>query len=74
MNKKSVIAMNLRILRLEKGWSQERVCKELKKHGVFIERTTYTKYETGDREPSGEMIGKLALCFTVSADFILGIE
>ena len=39
---------NLRRLRLEHGYSQEKLCAELQRHGCDIGRTTYEKYETGE--------------------------
>ena len=65
---------NLRKIREEKGFSQQKVCDELKKYGYFISRSTYTKYETGARAlPCNILIG-LAKCFDKSSDEILGIK
>ncbi|MEG1564826.1 MAG: helix-turn-helix transcriptional regulator [Bacteroides sp.] len=41
---------------------------------IGVDRTTYTKYEVGDSEPSNEMILKLAVVFDVSTDYLLGIS
>ena len=60
-------------IRKEKGWTQEDVCRELKKYNCCISRSTYSKYETGKRHPSVEMIVKLAQCFEISTDCLLGV-
>ena len=57
----------VRELRLEKGLKQEEIANSL---GVV--RTTYTKYETGEREPSFEIMSKLANFFDVSIDYLIG--
>lgn len=38
---------NLRKLRLDNGFSQEKLCVELQRRGCDIGRTTYEKYEDG---------------------------
>ena len=38
---------NLKKLRKEHGWSQEKLCAELQRRGCDIGRTTYEKYEHG---------------------------
>lgn len=65
--------LNLYRIRKEKGWSQEKVCKELKKYNCSITRSTYSKYETGNRQPSPEMVVKLAQCFGISTDCLFGL-
>ena len=57
----------LRILRESAGMTQREVSKSLN-----ISRTTYTKYETGDREPDFHALQRLADYFNVSTDFLLG--
>ena len=42
------IGDNLRKLRLEHGYSQERICDELQRRNCNIGRTTYSKYEYGE--------------------------
>ena len=37
-----------------------------------IHQSTYTKYETGDSDPSSEMLLKLSEIFEVSTDYLLG--
>lgn len=38
---------NLRKLRMDSGYSQEKLCAELQRRGCDISRTTYAKYELG---------------------------
>lgn len=57
----------LKELRIEKKFSQKDVAQSL-----GIDRTTYTKYETGKSEPDFETIKKLADFFGVSIDSLLG--
>ena len=42
------IGGNLRRLRLENGFSQEKLCAELQRRGCDIGRSTYEKYEVGE--------------------------
>ena len=39
---------NLKMMRLERKISQEKLCAELQRRGCDIGRTTYEKYETGE--------------------------
>ena len=64
---------NLYKIRTEKGWTQKKVCFELEKYNCYISRSTYSKYETGQRELTSEIIVKLAQCFETSTDCILGM-
>jgi len=57
----------LKNLRISKNLTQTDIAKELK-----ISRPTYTRYETGEREPNFETLNKLADFFNVSTDFLLG--
>ena len=57
---------NLRELRMKKGYTQEDVAKKLQ-----IDRTTYTKYETGKSEPDLAMIEKICQIFEVDYNTIL---
>jgi len=41
---------------------------------IGVDRTTYSKYETGDSEPDFENVKKLADFYGVSVDFLLGRE
>ncbi|MGF7429617.1 helix-turn-helix transcriptional regulator [Thermoanaerobacterium thermosaccharolyticum] len=57
----------LKSLRLEKKLNQKDVAEAL-----GIDRTTYTKYETGKSEPDFEITSKIANYFDVSIDYLLG--
>lgn len=63
---------NLKKLRLEKGLTQKQVCEELEKMNCYIDRTTYSKFESGKREYFHDFIIKLAIYFDTSIDYILG--
>ncbi|MEE1012517.1 MAG: helix-turn-helix transcriptional regulator [Acutalibacteraceae bacterium] len=65
---------NLKEIRSKKGLTQQKVCDELKKYGHSIDRTTYTKYETGARALPCDVLIALTKCFETSADDILGIK
>jgi transcriptional regulator with XRE-family HTH domain len=58
----------LRTNRLQKT-SQAIVAK-----AIGVDRTTYSKYETGDSEPDFENMKKLADFFNVTVDYLLGRE
>ena len=64
---------NLRKIRISKNLTQEMVCDGLKKHGCYVCRTTYSKYETGYRQIPSDVIICLSRYFEVSADCILGM-
>jgi transcriptional regulator with XRE-family HTH domain len=57
----------LRTLRIAKGKTQNEVANML-----GIDRTTYTKYETGDSNPDYSTICELADYFNVTVDYLLG--
>lgn len=59
--------MNLKQLRAIKCVSQKEISSCLGCSPVV-----YSRYETGEREPSLEMLGKLADYFGVSTDCVLG--
>lgn len=63
---------NLKKLRTEKSFTQLALCEDLKKVGLFIDRTTYSKYENGSREMSAGVLIKLSDYFGTSVDYILG--
>ena len=56
------LAANLRKLRLEKGWSQEEFA-----HRADIHRTYVSDLERAARNPSIDIIEKLALTLSVRA-------
>lgn len=57
----------LKSLRKEKGWTQQEVANLL-----GIERSTYTRYETGASEPNFEILEQLSRIFDVSTDVLIG--
>ena len=58
---------HLKELRHKKSLLQKDVAEALK-----IDRTTYAKYETGDSEPSFEILKRIARFYDVSTDYLLG--
>ena len=56
----------LKLLRLERGKTQEEVADEL-----GISRGCLANYETGKRTPDGDMLKKLAKVLGVSVDFMI---
>ena len=56
----------LRALRESSGFSQTKVADDLK-----LNRVTYNRYETGEREPNSRILVKLASYFNVSVDYLL---
>ncbi|MBR5562380.1 MAG: helix-turn-helix transcriptional regulator [Clostridia bacterium] len=67
-----MITNRLQELRDNKGLTQKLVCKELKKYGVYIDRTTYSKYETGSHNIPCDILIKLADFYGTTCDYILG--
>ena len=63
------MGLKLKELRTQKGLYQKDVAAML-----GVDRTTYAKYETGDSEPSLEMLSKMADFFDVSLGYISGKE
>lgn len=59
----------LKYLRKLKNWRQEDLAEKLDVSGSAI-----GGYERGIREPSLELIGKIAKELDVSADYLLGVE
>lgn len=57
----------LRVARNKLKLTQKEVANKL-----GIHQSTYTKYETGDSDPSSEMLLKLSEIFEVSTDYLLG--
>jgi transcriptional regulator with XRE-family HTH domain len=63
---RSRLARNLRLLRREKGWSQEALA-----HEADLHRTYVSDLERGARNPSLAAIDKLARALGVSAGRLL---
>lgn len=59
--------MNLKKIRTQRGLSQKAVAD-----GVGCSPTVYSRYETGERQPSIEMLLALSKFFDVSVDFLIG--
>lgn len=59
--------MRLKEIRIEKGLSQKAVANSLE-----CSPTVYSRYETGERQPSIEMLIKLSEFFEVSVDYLIG--
>lgn len=65
---------NLKELRLKKGLTQEELCKDLEKVDFYITRSAYSRYETGSRVMSADVLVKFAFYYNTSTDCILGIS
>lgn len=63
-----VIYERVRNLREDKDWTQQQIAQML-----FINRRTYSSYETGVRTMSPEILIKLARIHDVSVDYLLGL-
>lgn len=61
--------MNLKALRAIKGVTQQEVCSY-----IGCSAVVYSRYETGEREPSLDMVVRLADYFGVTTDCLLGRE
>lgn len=66
-----ILNMNIKLkqLRSEKGLSQKEIAKII---GVSV--SAYSNYEQGIREPSYDILIKIAQYFEVSTDYLLGLE
>ncbi|MBQ7838049.1 MAG: helix-turn-helix transcriptional regulator [Clostridia bacterium] len=62
----------LKDLRKENKFTQNDICDELKKYGVYIERSTYAKYETDKRSVPCEVVVALSKIYEISTDVVLG--
>lgn len=63
----SIFAKRLKEIRISKGLTQEHISQL-----IDISRPTYSNYETGFREPSIQIIGKIADSFGVNVDWLFG--
>lgn len=59
---------NLKIAREQRGLSQKDVAEK-----IGVAKSTYSLYESGNREPNVQTIKKIADVLDVSADELLGI-
>ena len=60
---------NLKEARIKSGLSQKEVSEN-----IGVAKSTYSLYESGNREPNGNTIKKIADVLNVSADTLLGID
>ena len=60
---------NLKNARIRKGMSQKDVAEE-----IGVAKSTYSLYESGNREPNVQTIKKIADVLSVSADDLLGLN
>ena len=60
---------NLKEARLESGYSQKEVAEK-----IGVAKSTYSLYESGNREPNVDTIKKISDILKVSADTLLGLE
>ena len=60
--------VNLKIARERKGLSQKDIAET-----IGVAKSTYSLYESGNREPNVQTIKKIADLLNVSADELLGI-
>ena len=60
---------NLKWAREQKGLSQKDVAEK-----IGVAKSTYSLYESGNREPNVQTIKKIANVLDVSADELLGID
>ena len=66
---------NLRRLRLENGFSQEKLCAELQRRGCDIGRSTYEKYEVGELNIRVSVLIELKKIYRCSYDdFFVGLD
>ena len=60
---------NLKEARLKKELSQKEVAEK-----IGVAKSTYSLYESGNREPNVDTIKKIADILDISADTLLGLE
>lgn len=66
---------NLRRLRLDYGFSQEKLCAELQRRGCDIGRSTYEKYEVGELNIRASVLIELKKIYGCSYDeFFSGLD
>ena len=62
-------AERLKNLRMQRGMSQADLARILD-----VARTTVSSYENGSRNPDRETLVRIATCFQVSLDYLLGTD
>ena len=63
-----VVYPRIRNLREDRDWTQQKVADLL-----FINRRTYSAYETGTHHMTPEVLTKLSAIYKVSVDYLLGL-
>ncbi|WP_411676877.1 helix-turn-helix domain-containing protein [Caproicibacter sp.] len=61
------LAQNMKLLRESNGLTQKKVAQYL-----FVDRSTYSYYESGKTQPNLKMLTKLADLYGVSTDALCG--
>lgn len=67
--KNNTFYKQLKELRDEKGFSQRKLATELE-----VTQACIAKWETGNREPSLDDLIKISKYFSVTTDYLLGLE
>lgn len=65
----SILSENIRYLRSQLGYSQQKVANDL-----IITRGRYAKYEDGATEPPIEILLKLSRYYQVSIDMLVSVD
>jgi len=68
-NKTNLLPERLKLLRHERGLTQQKLADELGLNSV-----TYLRYEKGQRQPSIELLITLATYFDVTLDYLVGLS
>lgn len=58
-------------LRKHNKFTQASLCDELRKYGIYIDRTTYAKYEADKRNVPCELVVALSKIYGITTDSIL---
>ena len=75
LRKDCSIGKNLRQLRLDHDFSQEKLCAELQRRGCDIGRTAYAKYEQGNLNIRISVLVELRKLYDCSYDdFFAGLD
>ncbi|MBQ2985693.1 MAG: helix-turn-helix transcriptional regulator [Clostridia bacterium] len=59
----------LRAIRIKRGMSQSQLAKKIR-----VTSGAVSSYENSTRRPSYEVLVRIARCFDVSTDYLLGLE
>ncbi|MBR5561972.1 MAG: helix-turn-helix transcriptional regulator [Clostridia bacterium] len=64
---------NLKFLRESRSLTQSQLCLHLQQYNCYLERSTYSKYETGTRGIPINVLVSLSYFFNTSIEYIIGI-